>query len=134
MIINKNKISRKKFFKTVATIVSVPLSVLWFAGTKKKVATSAKRVVTIPENLPDGITFLNDVIIKKEGNTVLALSSKCTHLGCKINSTENDKLVCPCHGSRFNFDGVPLNGPATKELNKLKIEKENSTGETVVYV
>lgn len=41
----------------------------------------------------------------------------CTHLGCELrfNSAENS-WDCPCHGSRFDYKGNILNGPALKPL------------------
>ena len=132
---NKNeKISRRKMFKQLAFSFTIPTSLLWYFGTKRKIETARKQRVVIPNNLSDGISFIDNIIINKTPNNITTCSSKCTHLGCKINSTVNDKLVCPCHGSKFNFDGIPQNGPATVPLNKLEIIKDKSTGELVVYV
>ncbi|WP_455540139.1 FAD-dependent oxidoreductase [Terrisporobacter sp.] len=42
----------------------------------------------------------------------------CTHLGCELRFNSAEKSWdCPCHGSRFDFKGNILNGPA---LNPLK--------------
>ena len=131
---NNKKISRRKMFRQVALTLSLPTSLLWYFGTKRKIATANKSRIVIPIDLNNGITFLNNAIINKERENITVFSSKCTHLGCKINNTENDKLICPCHGSKFNFNGVPQNGPATKPLTKLEIVKDKSTGELVVYV
>ncbi|WP_455542757.1 FAD-dependent oxidoreductase, partial [Intestinibacter sp.] len=41
----------------------------------------------------------------------------CTHLGCELNFNSFEKSWdCPCHGSRFNYDGSILNGLALKPL------------------
>lgn len=52
----------------------------------------------------------------KEGKEFF-VSTKCTHLGCQL-SWNADELTwdCPCHGSRFDYKGRLIGGPATKEL------------------
>ncbi|WP_291681497.1 Rieske 2Fe-2S domain-containing protein [Clostridium sp.] len=58
----------------------------------------------------------------KEGkHTVYIVDITCTHLGCELNWNENDKSWdCPCHGSRFNYKGEVLEGPATEALKPYK--------------
>lgn len=44
----------------------------------------------------------------------------CTHLGCTLRFNNVTKTYeCPCHGSRFNYDGTCLDGPAVRNLTKL---------------
>jgi cytochrome b6-f complex iron-sulfur subunit len=52
----------------------------------------------------------------------LALSRHCTHLGCILNYREGEKIfLCPCHQSRFTWDGKYLSGPAKKDLVRLTV-------------
>jgi Rieske Fe-S protein len=120
--------------KQIVASISVPAAILWFVGVNNKIKNSKKTKIAIPNNLPNGITFIDKIIVNKNEDLFTVFSSRCTHLGCKIKSSENDNLVCPCHGSKFSFDGTPLNGPATKPLTKLNIVSDKSSGELVVYV
>jgi Rieske Fe-S protein len=48
----------------------------------------------------------------------IALSLRCTHLGCSINWEENKKrFICPCHSSAFDISGEVLNPPASRALD-----------------
>lgn len=70
-------------------------------------------------------------MVKKEGKLV-ALSSRCTHLGCIPNwLPEEDKFKCPCHGSGFYMNGVNFEGPAPRPLERFEISL-NSDGKVVV--
>ena len=46
-----------------------------------------------------------------------ALSAICTHLGCLTSWVpELNQIACPCHGSKFNVQGVKTDGPAPQPL------------------
>ena len=70
------------------------------------------------------------VWIVREVDTLVAISTTCTHLGCIPNWLSADqKFKCPCHGSGFYIDGVNFEGPAPRPLERYKISLE---GEYVV--
>lgn len=56
-------------------------------------------------------------------NGFRAVSTRCSHRGCAV-APEGELLECPCHGSRFEFDGTVLNGPADRDLERFEIEDE----------
>jgi cytochrome b6-f complex iron-sulfur subunit len=48
----------------------------------------------------------------------LALSSRCTHLGCTVPWNEKDQVFpCPCHASVFDMRGEVLSPPAPRALD-----------------
>jgi cytochrome b6-f complex iron-sulfur subunit len=53
---------------------------------------------------------------------IYALRTVCTHLGCITiwNETER-KFKCPCHGSGFQANGINLEGPAPRPLERVAI-------------
>jgi cytochrome b6-f complex iron-sulfur subunit len=64
-------------------------------------------------------------LVNQDGR-LFALEARCTHLGCTPRwEAENGCFRCPCHGSRFSTEGVPLNGPATLPLVRLAIRLEH---------
>jgi cytochrome b6-f complex iron-sulfur subunit len=47
----------------------------------------------------------------------IAVDRRCSHAGCRLTwQTNGEKLVCPCHGSTFDPQGLPITGPATRPL------------------
>jgi len=51
----------------------------------------------------------------RKGETILAFSSRCTHLGCKVRAKDG-AFHCPCHGGVFDLDGQPKEGPVEEPL------------------
>lgn len=46
-----------------------------------------------------------------------ALRPICTHLGCTVPwNAEQNRFVCPCHGSQYDGEGRVLQGPAARSL------------------
>jgi Rieske Fe-S protein len=59
-------------------------------------------------------------LCKLEGGATHAVSATCTHMGCIVAWNAAEKSWdCPCHGSRFNYDGSVIQGPANKDLKKV---------------
>lgn len=60
------------------------------------------------------------VYVEDDG-TAFVMSSRCQHMGCTVDWNGADKTWdCPCHGSRYRFDGEVIQGPATKGLEKME--------------
>jgi len=65
------------------------------------------------------------IMVVRLEDKIAALSTTCTHLGCLVNWLENErKFKCPCHGSGFRQDGINVEGPAPRPLERYKIAVE----------
>ena len=52
----------------------------------------------------------------RQGNLHL-VNTTCTHMGCELNwNSAEESWDCPCHGSRFTYEGKIISGPAVKPL------------------
>lgn len=57
-------------------------------------------------------------VYRDENGKLHAVDITCTHLGCELVWNEAEKTWdCPCHGSRFSYDGENVEGPAFNPLN-----------------
>jgi cytochrome b6-f complex iron-sulfur subunit len=57
----------------------------------------------------------------------LAVSRKCTHLGCTVPwSDKEKKFVCPCHASAFDIKGEVISPPAPRALDLYHLYIENN--------
>ena len=62
-----------------------------------------------------------------EDGGFLALSRKCTHLGCTVPWVEKEKkFACPCHASTFDIAGNVINSPAPRALDIYPVFIENN--------
>ena len=70
---------------------------------------------TLAQGLKGDPTYLVVTEDKSIGN--YGLNAVCTHLGCVVpwNANEN-KFMCPCHGSQYNNEGKVVRGPAPLSL------------------
>ena len=65
-------------------------------------------------------------LVRYEDGGFLALSRKCTHLGCTVPWVESEQqFKCPCHASSFNKRGEVLEAPAPRPLDIFEISIEN---------
>lgn len=65
-------------------------------------------------------------IYKDLNGNIYAVKPICTHLGCLLSWNDIDKTWdCPCHGSRFNYDGTNLYSPAFKNLDSFTVNPKD---------
>jgi len=50
---------------------------------------------------------------------ILILNSQCTHLACTVSwNDEAAAYLCPCHDAKFDIQGVVLDGPPPRPLER----------------
>jgi cytochrome b6-f complex iron-sulfur subunit len=89
-------------------------------GGRVRVGTVSEmpKVVAGPENYPKVKFWLSNT---QEG--AFALYKVCTHLGCLYNWKDQDnKFVCPCHGSQFQKNGTYIQGPAPRSVDRFVMQ------------
>lgn len=86
-------------------------------------SASRKFRITLPQGLAAGEPYIppgRPIAVFRDADGVYAVSTVCTHLGCIVKA-ESGGFDCPCHGSRFRFDGHVEKGPAPKALPWLSV-------------
>jgi cytochrome b6-f complex iron-sulfur subunit len=65
------------------------------------------------------------VFLVRTGDTVTALDSTCTHLGCRVSwNSESQQLKCPCHGGTYDREGQVTSGPPPAPLARFTTRVE----------
>lgn len=108
------------------------------SGRKQKRASDIQllRVGAI-ENYPPGSVSLigkgHLYLTRLDDGGLLAISRKCTHLGCAVPWLEDKKqFECPCHASVFDITGRVISAPAPRALDLHPISFER--GEIVINI
>jgi cytochrome b6-f complex iron-sulfur subunit len=122
--------SRRLFLKGgVAALAALGIWLMdRLAQSAESTPEGSETTLTVPWNIADGIHFHDRVIVINGPRGFAVFSSTCTHLGCRINHTEGNELVCPCHGSRFNLRGDAVHGPAVRGLRGLPFTLDRTKG------
>ena len=70
---------------------------------------------------PGSVTLVrpgNCYLSRLEDGGFLAISRKCTHLGCAVPwVAERKQFECPCHASVFDHTGMVVRSPAPRALD-----------------
>ncbi len=79
----------------------------------------------IPVGVSKTITDLKGrkISITNTGSGYTALSTVCTHLGCKVHwEGSKNAFYCPCHEGYFDSDGNVTQGPPPRPLEKYEVD------------
>jgi menaquinol-cytochrome c reductase iron-sulfur subunit len=100
----------------------------WPAGAVDDLSDNEPVPITIRVTREDGYNQVVDrqvIFLVKSGTNVTALSSTCTHLGCRVSwNADSQTLRCPCHGGVFDRTGAVKAGPPPAPLAKLATRVE----------
>ncbi len=56
---------------------------------------------------------------RDEYNRVIAISTRCMHLGCPVRYIPaSERFICPCHGGVYDFRGLVAGGPPVRPLDR----------------
>nr|WP_317282837.1 FAD-dependent oxidoreductase [uncultured Sellimonas sp.] len=94
---------------------------------KKAVKGLAKRMLQIPEGtakmLHTGQGKIMEIkgektgVYKSEEDEIFMVDVKCPHMGCQLEWNQDERTWdCPCHGSRFDYQGRLKEGPAQEGI------------------
>ncbi|MBI4300175.1 MAG: ubiquinol-cytochrome c reductase iron-sulfur subunit [Chloroflexi bacterium] len=126
------EITRRRFLTLLAGAgVGIPAAVLAALGYRfmkpnvnygRDLAFTAGRAQDFPVGSARVFPDRRVIVVSRESG-LFAMSMICTHLGCTVNTMEWG-FQSPCHGSRFDLDGLVLRGPAPRPLPWYKIEEQ----------
>ncbi len=68
-------------------------------------------------------TEVGSVYLKRENGQVVAMSTICPHLGCKVDVAAVG-FRCACHDTDFSADGGVIKGPSPRGLDRLETRVE----------
>jgi cytochrome b6-f complex iron-sulfur subunit len=126
--------TRRDFIKTawkglgiVAGLELTGLTLHYLVDRKDSVSKNDLFEVGLPDEFPNGTVTPfrrgHFFLVRMKDGGFLAMSLKCSHLGCSIIWEEKiNEFVCPCHSSKFSIAGDVINPPAPRALDAYKIE------------
>lgn len=127
------KISRKSFSKIIVGLITGTFLLLWYKLSNYKTEENNQSEFSHPADIPQGVNHFGKYFLFRDGETVLAFSTTCTHAGCRLGKTHSSVLQCGCHGSQFDAGtGKPLKGPAFKSLQRLDCQLNANTNQWIV--
>jgi menaquinol-cytochrome c reductase iron-sulfur subunit len=132
----------------MAALVGIPAAIFAIGPSQQRTAGGWVPVGVVDEFPLDTPTLVNTTVSKQQGWIVeqqelsvfvstnngtdfVALSDRCTHLGCRVRYVdENDQngasgFFCPCHNGVFDSSGEILAGPIPRPLDHFETKVEN---------
>jgi len=83
-----------------------------------------------------GLVARGALLLGRDERGAYAMTAVCTHEGCLVgprpprdggsSALENASLECPCHGARFDANGLVVRGPASSPLVHFLVRREDA--------
>ena len=131
------KVTRREFLTSAAMATSLAASAAVAASFGWRfVYPAAAQVPTVQvlamalTKLPPGTHKImnlagNEVVLINRDGKIRALSTVCTHLGCRVGWEEGrQRFFCPCHLGVFDADGKVVSGPPPRPLDEFAVKIE----------
>jgi cytochrome b6-f complex iron-sulfur subunit len=132
-------LSRRDFFnrtwKWLGIVAAIEVVAMFggflFSGKSKNKAVPKQLLEAGPVNSfePNSVSaFMGGrfYLARQKDGGFIALSLRCTHLGCSIAwEKAQNRFICPCHSSAFDISGEVLNPPAARALDYYPVLIEN---------
>ena len=107
----------------------------FFVSGRKNKTKNSKAVIIeagkITDFLPGTITLIREAncyLSRLDNGGFLAISRKCTHLGCAVPWVlERNQFECPCHASIFDKTGSVIKSPAPRALDLYPVSFEKNS-------
>lgn len=132
----------------MAAMIGIPAAIFAIGPSQQRTTGGWVPVGAVDEFPLDMPTLVNTTVSKQQGWVVeqqelsvfvstnngtdfVALSDRCTHLGCRVRHVvENDQngesgFFCPCHNGVFDASGEILAGPIPRPLDHFETKVEN---------
>jgi Rieske Fe-S protein len=78
-----------------------------------------------------GFRDTHGFFVVRERGRLYAQSAICTHRRCKV-AAAGSGFQCDCHGSTFTVEGKVTKGPASRDLPRFAVEKDEQ-GHLIVH-
>lgn len=67
------------------------------------------------------------LFIVRDEKGFLSISAVCTHLGCIVVwNGDHNMFLCPCHGGKFDAEGINVAGPPPRPLDLFAIRLDDN--------
>jgi nitrite reductase/ring-hydroxylating ferredoxin subunit len=106
------------------TAAALPIRVMSALGARRGDRDVEKRYPIPPADVVS-IDRDNSVIVVRSANKVYAFSLNCPHQNTALRWDADDRQFhCPKHKSRYQVDGVFLEGRSTRDMDRLAVRRD----------